>query len=124
MPIFYIWHKKNEYFGLISNRFVAEGWLDYVIATIVFTGISYLFLKNLRRAAFLGGFFIVFIFILGKFSRLPEIISSLIYYIVHRSCSISSDYRNLDSYLAKEEKTITNQNRPFFKFIVGVFNFS
>src|SRR5690606_2756032 len=81
MPIFYIWHKKNEYFGLISNRFVAEGWLDYVIATIVFTGISYLFLKNLRRAAFLGGFLLFLYLFWGSFhdflkSFLPSFITS------------------------------------------------
>lgn len=71
----------NEYFGLITWNTVAESCLDYLIATIVFTGISYLILRHLRRAAFLAGFLLFLYLFWGSFhdflkSILPSFITS------------------------------------------------
>lgn len=81
LPLFYVWHKMNEYYGLISWRVAAEGMAEYSIVAVALISLAALLLRNLERAAFISAFLLCIYLFWGSIhdflkTFLPSFLSS------------------------------------------------
>lgn len=66
IPVFYIWHKMNEYFGLVPIKLGALILLEYWVITLIFFVVLWRLLRNVFKAAICTAFTLVFYLFWGS----------------------------------------------------------
>lgn len=67
IPVFYVWHKLNEYFGLIPIRVGFEIFIEYILLLTVTIIIGWILIRKIHGAALWAAYILSFYLFWGSF---------------------------------------------------------